>query len=80
MLCFVEFNLLSYIVYSISKKGVKKCDFNDEELKDILVDLLFLIRIDYIISYNSDVFNSVIKRGLISRLFSYMIGDEGFVV
>lgn len=80
MLCFVEFNLLSYIVYSISKKGVKKCDFNDEELKDILVDLLFLIRIDYIILYNSDVFNSVIKRGLISRLFSYMIGDEGFVV
>lgn len=80
MLCFVEFNLLSYIVYSISKKGVKKRDFNDEELKDILVDLLFLIRIDYIISYNSDVFNSVIKRGLISRLFSYMIGDEGFVV
>lgn len=79
-MCFVEFNLLSYIVYSISKKGVKKCDFNDEELKDILVDLLFLIRIDYIILYNSDVFNSVIKRGLISRLFSYMIGDEGFVV
>lgn len=79
-MCFVEFNLLSYIVYSISKKGVKKRDFNDEELKDILVDLLFLIRIDYIISYNSDVFNSVIKRGLISRLFSYMIGDEGFVV
>lgn len=79
-MCFVEFNLLSYIVYSISKKGVKKCDFNDEELKDILIDLLFLIRIDYIISYNSDVFNSVIKRGLISRLFSYMIGDEGFVV
>lgn len=79
-MCFVEFNLLSYIVYSISKKGVKKRDFNDEELKDILVDLLFLIRIDYIISYNSDVFNSVIKWGLISRLFSYMIGDEGFVV
>lgn len=79
-MCFVEFNLLSYIVYSISKKGVKKRDFNDEELKDILVDLLFLIRIDYIISYNSDVFNSVIKRGLISRFFSYMIGDEGFVV
>lgn len=79
-MCFVEFNLLSYIVYSISKKGVKKRDFNDEELKDILVDLLFLIRIDYIISYNSDVFNSVIKRGLISRLFSYMIGDEGFMV
>lgn len=79
-MCFVEFNLLSYIVYSISKKGVKKCDFNDEELKDILVDLLFLIRIDYIILYNSDVFNSVIKRGLISWLFSYMIGDEGFVV
>lgn len=79
-MCFVEFNLLSYIVYSISKKGVKKCDFNDEELKDILVDLLFLIRIDYIILYNSDVFNSVIKWGLISWLFSYMIGDEGFVV
>lgn len=79
-MCFVEFNLLSYIVYSISKKGVKKRDFNDEELKDILVDLLFLIRIDYIILYNSDVFNSVIKWGLISRLFSYMIGDEGFVV
>lgn len=77
---FVEPNLLSHTAHSISKKGVKKRDLNDEELKDILADLLPLIRTDHIIPYNSDVLNSAIKRGLISRPPSHMIGDEGFVV
>lgn len=79
-MCFVEPNLLSHTAHSISKKGVKKRDLNDEELKDILADLLPLIRTDHIIPYNSDVLNSAIKRGLISRPPSHMIGDEGFVV
>lgn len=75
-----EPNLLSHTAHSISKKGVKKRDLNDEELKDILADLLPLIRTEHIIPYNSDVLNSAIKRGLISRPPSHMIGDEGFVV
>lgn len=79
-MCFVEPNLLSHTAHSISKKGVKKRDLNDEELKDILADLLPLIRTEHIIPYNSDVLNSAIKRGLISRPPSHMIGDEGFVV
>ncbi|XP_061173068.1 BTB/POZ domain-containing protein 7-like [Saccostrea echinata] len=75
-----EPNLLSHTAHSISKKGVKKRDLNDEELKDILSDFLCLIRTDHILPHNSDVLNSAIKRGLVSRPPSHMIGDEGFVV
>ena len=71
-----EPNLLSHTAHSISKKGVKKRDLNDTELRDILCDLISLVRIDHVIPYNNDVLNSAIKRGLISSPPLHMMGDE----
>ncbi|XP_033736507.1 LOW QUALITY PROTEIN: BTB/POZ domain-containing protein 7-like [Pecten maximus] len=71
-----EPNLLSHTTHSISKKGVKKRDLNDIELRDILAELLPLIRVDHIIPYNSELLNSAIKRGLVSTPPSHMLGDE----
>ena len=53
-----EPNLLTHTAHSVSKKGVKKRDLNDMELRrDILADLLANVRTDHIIPANNDVLN-----------------------
>ena len=75
--CFiVEPNLLSHTAHSVSKKGIKKRDLNDVELRDILAELLPYVRTDHIIPPNNDVLSNGIKRGLISTPPSHMIGDD----
>ncbi|XP_063430369.1 BTB/POZ domain-containing protein 7-like [Mytilus trossulus] len=71
-----EPNILSHTAHSISKKGVKKRDLNDNELRDILCDIISLVRIDHVIPYNNEILNSAIKRGLISSPPLHMMGDE----
>ena len=72
----VEPNLLSHTTHSISRKGVKKRDLNDDELRDILSDVLPLVRIDHVIPHNSDSLHGAMRRGLISSPPSHMIEDE----
>ena len=72
-----EPNLLSHTAHSVSKKGIKKRDLNDIELREILADLLPHIRTDHVIPLNNDTLASVIRRGLISVPPSHMIGDDG---
>jgi len=79
MICiswFTEPNILSHTTHSISKKGVKKRDLNDLELRNILAEILPLVRIDHVIPHNCDVMNSAIKRGLLSTPPSHMYEDE----
>ncbi|XP_046551868.1 BTB/POZ domain-containing protein 7-like [Haliotis rubra] len=71
-----EPNLLSHTAHSVTKKGVKKRDLNDVELRDILAEMLPLVRMDHVIPYNNDTLNNAIKRGLVSTPPSHMIGDE----
>ncbi|XP_064602149.1 LOW QUALITY PROTEIN: BTB/POZ domain-containing protein 7-like [Liolophura sinensis] len=71
-----EPNLLSHTAHSVSKKGVKKRDLNDVELRDVLVDLLPLVRMDHVIPANNDVLSNAIKRGLVSTPPSHMMADE----
>lgn len=74
--CISEPNLLSHTAHSVSKKGVKRRDLNDVELRDILGDLLLLVRMDHVIPYNSEVLTSAIRRGLVSSPPSHMLSDE----
>ena len=74
-MCVTEPNLLSHTAHSVSKKGIKKRDLNDIELREILVELLPHVRTDHIIPQKNEVLNSVVKRGLISVPPSHMIGD-----
>lgn len=72
-----EPNLLNHTAHSVSKKGIRKRDLNDVELREILAELLPHIRMDHVIPSNSEVLNSAIKRGLVSTPPSHMIADEG---
>lgn len=71
-----EPNLLSHTVHSVTRKGIKKRDLSDIELREILSELLPLVRIDHILPPNSEALIQAIKRGLVSTPPSHMIGDE----
>lgn len=58
--CFsTEPNLLSHTAHSVARKGVKKRDLSDAELRELLSDLLPLVRIDHILPPNSELLNQV---------------------
>uniref|UniRef100_A0A1I8MTT8 BTB domain-containing protein n=1 Tax=Musca domestica TaxID=7370 RepID=A0A1I8MTT8_MUSDO len=71
-----EPNLLSHTAHSVTRKGVKKRDLSDVELREILSDLLPLVRMDHVLPPNSEVLAQAIRRGLVSTPPSHMIGDE----
>ncbi|XP_014203804.1 BTB/POZ domain-containing protein 7 [Copidosoma floridanum] len=71
-----EPNLLSHTVHSVAKKGVKKRDLSDIELREILSELLPLVRMDHVLPPNNEALAQAIRRGLVSVPPSHMIGDE----
>lgn len=73
---FTEPNLLNHTAHSVAKKGVKKRDLSDVELREILSELLPLVRVDHILPPNNDILCNAIKRGLVSTPPSHMIGDD----
>lgn len=60
----------------MSRKGVKKRDLSDVELREILSELLPLVRIDHVLPVHSDVLGQAIRRGLVSTPPSHMIGGD----
>lgn len=71
-----EPNLLSHTAHSVARKGVKKRDLSDVELREILSELLPLVRMDHVLPPNSEILCQAIRRGLVSTPPSHMIGDE----
>lgn len=72
----LEPNLLNHTTHSVTRKGVKKRDLSDVELREILSDLLPLVHIDHVLPPNSDILNQAIRRGLVSTPPSHMIGGD----
>uniref|UniRef100_A0A0R3RX56 BTB/POZ domain-containing protein 7 n=1 Tax=Elaeophora elaphi TaxID=1147741 RepID=A0A0R3RX56_9BILA len=62
-----EPNLIANTTHSISRKGIRRSELNDEELKSILANLLPLVRIDYILPPFHQSLNAAYKRGLLDR-------------
>lgn len=77
MYILAEPNLLSHTAHSVSKKGVKKRDLDDVELREIIADLLPHVRTDHVLPPNNDILSNAIKRGLLSTPPSHMMADEG---
>jgi len=75
-----EPNLVSHTAHSISRKGVKKRDLSDVELRDILAEILPHIRTDHVLPKDGEVLTGAIKRGLISIPPSHMIGSDSIAV
>lgn len=71
-----EPNLLNHTAHSVTRKGIKKRDLSDIELREILSELLPLVRMDHVLPPNSEVLNQAIRRGLVSTPPSHMIGDD----
>lgn len=73
---FIEPNIVSHTAHSVARKGVKKRDLSDVELREILSDFLPLVRMDHVLPPNSDILNQAIRRGLVSTPPSHMIGGD----
>ncbi|CAB0035426.1 unnamed protein product [Trichogramma brassicae] len=58
-----EPNLLSHTVHSVARKGVKKRDLSDIELREILSELLPLVRMDHVLPPN----NEILAQGLVEE-------------
>ncbi|KAJ8981490.1 hypothetical protein NQ317_007016 [Molorchus minor] len=71
-----EPNIVSHTAHSVARKGVKKRDLSDVELREILSDFLPLVRMDHVLPPNSDILNHAIRRGLVSTPPSHMIGGD----
>ncbi|CAG9759562.1 unnamed protein product [Ceutorhynchus assimilis] len=71
-----EPNVVSHTAHSVTRKGVKKRDLSDIELREILSDLLPWVRMDHVLPPNSEVLLQAIRRGLVSTPPSHMIGGE----
>lgn len=71
-----EPNLLSHTAHSVTRKGIKKRDLSDIELREILSELLPLVRMDHVLPPTSEHLNQAIRRGLVSTPPSHMIGDD----
>lgn len=71
-----EPNLLSHTAHSVTRKGIKKRDLSDIELREILSELLPHVRMDHVLPPNSETLHSAIRRGLVSTPPSHMIGDD----
>jgi hypothetical protein len=56
----------------VTRKGIKKRDLSDVELREILSDLLPLVRMDHVLPPSSDVLNQAIRRGLVSNQRQYI--------
>ena len=54
-----EPNLLSHTVHSVARKGVKKRDLSDIELREILSELLPLVRMDHVLPPNNEILAQV---------------------
>ena len=76
-LIIVEPNLLSHTAHSLSKKGIRKRDLPDAELRDLLQELLPCIRTDHIIPSHHDTLLSAVRRRLLSTPPSHMLIDGG---
>ncbi|OTF72084.1 BTB/POZ domain-containing protein [Euroglyphus maynei] len=68
-----EPNLL--LSHSLTRKSLKKKEINDSKLRDLISELIDLVRIGHCLPIDSDFLNSAIKRGLI-QLPSYMVKNS----
>lgn len=71
----VEPNLLTHTAHSVSRKGVRRRDLSDVELREVLVRLLPAIRVEHVLPRHHQVLLAAIKRGLLCTPPSHMLGE-----
>jgi BTB/POZ domain-containing protein 7 len=71
-----EPNIVSQTAHSVARKGVRRRDLNDVELRDILSELLPHVRVDHVLPPSHESLVQAIRRGLVSTPPSHMIGGD----
>lgn len=71
-----EPNIVSQTAHSVARKGVRRRDLNDVELRDILSELLPHVRVDHVLPPSHESLAQAIRRGLVSTPPSHMIGGD----
>lgn len=71
-----EPNVVSQTAHSVARKGVRRRDLNDVELRDILSELLPHVRVDHVLPPSHESLAQAIRRGLVSTPPSHMIGGD----
>lgn len=71
-----EPNLVSHTQHSVSRKGIKRRDLDTVELRDLIGNLLPLVRCEHILPASHETLTSAVKRGLVSTPPSYMLSGS----
>ena len=71
-----EPNIVSQTAHSVARKGVRRRDLNDVELRDILSELRPHVRVDHVLPPSHESLAQAIRRGLVSTPPSHMIGGD----
>jgi BTB/POZ domain-containing protein 7 len=61
-----EPNIVSQTAHSVARKGVRRRDLNDVELRDILSELLPHVRVDHVLPPSHENLAQANRRGLVS--------------
>lgn len=71
-----EPNVISQTAHSVARKGVKKRDLSDGELREMLGDMLPLVRSEHVLPRSAETLANAVRRGLLSTPPPHMIGDR----
>lgn len=71
-----EPNLLSHTAHSVARKGVRRRDLSDSELREVLRPLAPLLRLEHVLPARAETLQSALRRGLLSTPPSRMLGGE----
>ncbi|UYV64836.1 BTBD7 [Cordylochernes scorpioides] len=71
-----EPNVVSHTAHSVSRRGLRRRDLSDGELRDLLSDLLCHVRFGHILPPDSELLTAAAKRGLVITPPSYMLGGD----
>ena len=58
------------------RRGLRKKELDDTELRDIISELMCHVRVGHVLPIESDILSNAAKRGLISTLPPYMLGED----
>ncbi|KAG8176022.1 hypothetical protein JTE90_025349 [Oedothorax gibbosus] len=71
-----EPNLVSHTAHSVARRGLRRRDLSDGELRELLSDLLGCVRVAHVLPQDSEVLLSCVRRGLVSTPPPHMLGDD----
>lgn len=71
----LEPNVISQTTHSL-RHGLRKKELNDSDLRDVISELMPYLRVGHILPFDCETLTNALKRGLISTLPPYMLGED----